>query len=134
MLLVIMCVLSRVRLCNCSPPGSSVHGEFSRQEHWRGLPFHTPGDLPNPGIEPASPALAGGFFTIELPPCFVNIWHKMSLLKNLILSDFLSKFTWSFLHACSHGSQTYVLTNTNLRLRSMGFVNTTIGEGDGTPL
>ena len=28
---------------------------FSRQEYWRGLPFHTPGDLPNPRIEPASP-------------------------------------------------------------------------------
>ena len=40
--------------------------EFSRQEHWSGLPFPTPGDLRNPGIEPmslASPALAGGFFT-----------------------------------------------------------------------
>ena len=39
---------------------------FSRQEHWSGLPFPSPGDLPNPGIEPtslASPALAGGFFT-----------------------------------------------------------------------
>ena len=38
----------------------------SRQEYWSGLPFPTPGDLPNPGIEPASlvsPALAGGFFT-----------------------------------------------------------------------
>ena len=29
---------------------------FSRQEHWSGLPFHFPGDLPNPGIEPGSPA------------------------------------------------------------------------------
>ena len=38
---------------------------FSRQEHWRGLPFPPPGDLPNPGIEPSSPALAGGFFTTE---------------------------------------------------------------------
>ena len=40
--------------------------EFSRQENWSGLPFPTPGDLPDPGIEPASPAspaLAGGFFT-----------------------------------------------------------------------
>ena len=39
---------------------------FSRQEHWSGLPFPSPGDLPNPGIEHtslASPALAGGFFT-----------------------------------------------------------------------
>ena len=31
--------------------------EFSRQENWSGLPFPSPGDLPNPGIEPVSPAL-----------------------------------------------------------------------------
>ena len=40
--------------------------EFSRQEYWSRLPFPTPGDLPDPGIEPASlasPALAGEFFT-----------------------------------------------------------------------
>ena len=39
---------------------------FSRQEYWSGLPLPTLGDLPNPGIKPASPvshALAGGFFT-----------------------------------------------------------------------
>ena len=39
---------------------------FSRQEYWSGLPCPPPGDLPNPGIEPASlmsPELAGGFFT-----------------------------------------------------------------------
>ena len=35
---------------------------FSRQEHWSGLPFLTPWDLPSPGIEPKSHALAGGFF------------------------------------------------------------------------
>ena len=43
---------------------------FSRQEYWNGLPFPPPGDLPEAGIEPmtpASPALAGGFFTTELP-------------------------------------------------------------------
>ena len=39
--------------------------EFSKQEYWSGLPYPTPGDLPNPGIEPASPALAGGVFTTE---------------------------------------------------------------------
>ena len=38
--------------------------EFSRQEYWSELPFPSPGDLPNPGIELGSPALAGGFFTI----------------------------------------------------------------------
>ena len=39
---------------------------FYRQEYWSGLPFPSPGDLPDPGIEPvalASPALASGFFT-----------------------------------------------------------------------
>ena len=39
---------------------------FSRQERWSGLPFSTPQDLPDPGIEPVSlmsPELAGGFFT-----------------------------------------------------------------------
>ena len=39
-----------------SPPGFSVHG-FSRQEYWSGQPFPSPGDLPDPGTEPRSPAL-----------------------------------------------------------------------------
>ena len=44
----------------------SLSMEFSRQESWSGLPFPSPGDLPDPGIEPAylaSSALAGRFFT-----------------------------------------------------------------------
>ena len=36
-----------------------------RQEYWSGLPFPSPRDLPDPGIKPESPALAGGFFTTE---------------------------------------------------------------------
>ena len=35
---------------------------LSRQEYWSGLPLPSPGDLPDPGIKPASPALAGKFF------------------------------------------------------------------------
>ena len=38
---------------------------FSRQEYWSGLPFPSPEDLPDPGVESAYPALAGGFFTTE---------------------------------------------------------------------
>ena len=41
---------------------------FSRQEHWSGLPFPPPGDLPDPGIQPTSPvspALADGFFMLS---------------------------------------------------------------------
>ena len=51
---------------------------FLRQEYWSRLPFPTPRDLPDPGIKPASPetpALAGGFFTTELPgkpPKYLN--------------------------------------------------------------
>ena len=37
---------------------------FSRQEYWSGLPFPSPGDLPNPGVESRSPAIAGRFFTV----------------------------------------------------------------------
>ena len=39
-----------------SSPGSSSL-EFSRPDYWSGSPVHSPGDLPNPGIEPMSPAL-----------------------------------------------------------------------------
>jgi len=38
---------------------------FSRQECWNGLPFPSPGDLPDPGIKPLFPALAGRFLTAE---------------------------------------------------------------------
>ena len=38
---------------------------FSRQEYWIGLSFPSPGHLPDPGIEPVSSALAGGYFTIS---------------------------------------------------------------------
>ena len=43
---------------------------FSRQEDWSGVPFPSPGGLPDPGTGPKSPvapALAGGFFTTEAP-------------------------------------------------------------------
>ena len=39
--------------------------EFSRQEYWSGLPFPSPGDLPDTGIELVSPALTGEVFTTE---------------------------------------------------------------------
>ena len=41
--------------------------EFSRQGYWNGLLFPIPGDLPDPEMEPGSPALAGGFFTTASP-------------------------------------------------------------------
>ena len=66
-----MCVLSHVQLF--ATPGTvaaqaPLSMGFSRQEFWSGLPFPSPGDLPNSGIEPASPAFAGEFFTAEPSP------------------------------------------------------------------
>ena len=46
---------------DCSPPGSSLQGIF-QQEYWNGLPFLSPGDIPDPGIETTYPALVGGCF------------------------------------------------------------------------
>ena len=46
---------------------ASLSIEFSKQEYWSGLPFPSPEDLPDPGIEPTSPALTGRFFTTEIP-------------------------------------------------------------------
>ena len=53
---------------------------FPRQEFWSGLPFPSPGDLPDPGMEPVPPALAGGFFTFEPPgktPYFSFTFKKL---------------------------------------------------------
>ena len=62
-------LLSHVQLCDprtvaCQAPPTMG---FSRQGYWSALPFPSPGDLPDPGVEPASPALASRFFTTERP-------------------------------------------------------------------
>ena len=46
---------------------------FFRQEYWSGLPFPSPRDLPNPGIEPKSPALEADTLTSE-PPAMQETW------------------------------------------------------------
>ena len=66
-----LCCAQLLQSCLTLTPWTVAHQAslsmgFSRQEHWSGLPFPPPRDLPDPGIEPVSlgcPALAGGFFT-----------------------------------------------------------------------
>ena len=57
---------------------------FPRQEYPNGLPFPPPGDFPDPGMEPTSPALAGGFFTTEppenLPPPQFILFYNQSVI------------------------------------------------------
>ena len=55
-------LLSRVRLF-ATPPAMG----FSRQEYWSGLPFPSPGDLPDPRVEPKGPALQADALTSEPP-------------------------------------------------------------------
>ena len=62
---------------------------FPRQEYCSGLPFPS-GDLSDPGIEPTSPALAGGFFTTEPPgkplnPKYLNVKEKAETSTEVLL-------------------------------------------------
>ena len=52
---------------------------FSRQDYWSGLSFRSPGDLPDPGIEPGSPTLEADALTSEPPGKPLGLFHKQSL-------------------------------------------------------
>ena len=56
---------------------------FFRQQYWSGLPFPSPGDLPNPGIKPTSLALTGWFF-ITGPPGKPTCLFTLSLNQGLL--------------------------------------------------
>ena len=58
-------------------PQAPLSVEFSRQEYWSGLPCPSPGDLPETGVEPRSPALQADSLPFELPrkPDFSFIFH-----------------------------------------------------------
>ena len=56
-----LALVAQLCLTLCNPMG------FPRQEYWSGLPFPSPGDLPNSGFEPKSPELTSGFFSTEPP-------------------------------------------------------------------
>ena len=65
---------------------------FSRQEYWSGLPFPSPGDLPDPGIEPASPALQADSYQLsyEGSPSSVRSLKKQESSKKKSTSALLS--------------------------------------------
>ena len=86
-------------LCNLmdhSLPGSSMG--FSRQEHWSGLPFASPGDLPDSGIEPGSPALQADALTSEplgKPIIYLGLQKsQFQNLKSRIISQLRLSVLW----------------------------------------
>ena len=87
---------------------------FSRQEYWSGLPFPSPGDLPNPGIEPGFPALAGMFFTTEtLGKPFLQ-WFSSVQFSCSVVSD--SATPWI---AARQASLSITNSQSSLRLTSI---------------
>ena len=66
---------------DCSLPGSSIHGILTRQEYWSGMPFPSPGDLPDLGIEPSSPALQADASLSEPPGKFPYERSKVNIKR-----------------------------------------------------
>ena len=95
--------LSRVRLFATpwtvayqAPPSMG----FSRQEYWSGLPFPSPGDLPDPGIKPGSPGLEADALTSEppgkpFPPASLAIRSGQMRPTQTMLLQFPGKFLFS---------------------------------------
>ena len=63
--------------CSTTPPKVPLSMEFSGQEYWSGLPFPSSGDLPDPGIEPGSPALQADSLLSEPPGDDAVVFHGL---------------------------------------------------------
>ena len=81
---------SVTRLCPtlCNPMDCLSVG-LSRQEYWSGLPFPPPGHLPNPGIKPMPPALAGRILTTEPPGSIVCAKNHYICMHSTLVCDLL---------------------------------------------
>ena len=72
---------------DCGPPGTSVH-RIPRQEYWSRLPFPSPGNLPEPGIEPRSPALQVDSLPSEPPGTSYTHTHTHTHNHNKVKKSF----------------------------------------------
>ena len=117
-------LLSRVRLL--ATPWTVVYQVppsmgFFRQEYWSGLPFASPGDLPNPGIEPRSPALQADGLQSEAPAQIVHSQGSLLRIPTRLLSCPVlhsisaahSEFSASFESICLTMLLDYYLLGTN---------------------
>ena len=74
--------------------------KFSRQEYWSGLPFPSPGDLPNPGTEPTSPALQADSLSSEPPekPNVLSMFIVKIIFVQVIADNLAICLLWAFFH------------------------------------
>ena len=68
--------------------------DFSRQEDWSGLPFPSPGDLPNPGIKPRSPALQADSLSTELVTSRIRFQKTVTLSAALLACTLRWRSPW----------------------------------------
>ena len=150
--------LLQSRLTLCDPMDYSFQGPlsmgFSRQEYWSGLLFPSPGDPPNPGVEPASPALAvdslplhhlgSPFVWVSFFNYFVYIFRRIVLDHMIILFNFLKNCQTVFHGICTilHSHQQcmrilispYPYQHAIFHFLFYGYPSGCHGEGNGTPL
>ena len=85
---------------------------FSRQEYWSGLPFASPGDLPDPGIEPCYPILQADSLPSEPPgmPIFMYQFHSVQSFSRVLLCNPMNRSTPGLPvhHQLPEFTQTYV--------------------------
>ena len=106
-----MCVLSRFSCVQLSGTLWTVAHQtllsmrLSRQEYWNGLPFLSPGDHPDPGIEPASftsPALAGSFFTTRAT------WEAPLVYYSTRVNTICQKYIYMYIYTYTHTLYTHI--------------------------
>ena len=106
--------------------------EFSRQEHFSGIPFPTPGNLPDSGIKPeslASPILAGGSLLLGSLGCliypispFYFHWTQILLSDIRVVTSIFYCFNWSDLAAAAFGLFSFTVWEIYLNVHTSVFI------------
>ena len=136
-----MCSVTQPCLALCSPvnysPRAPLSMRFPRQEYWRGVPFPSLGNLPNPGVEPTSlmsPALADGFFTTSATWEALNVLVETCITGISVISHLFKSFSNFIPYCCPWFIYSYFLNthpkNTLVLPLSLvpGFIPTTVAH------
>ena len=112
---------SRVRLF--ATPWTVAHQAplsmgFSRQEYWSGLPFPSPGDLPNPGIEPRSPAMQADALTSEPPGKLIWVVISIKIRPSLWSRTYPSTRSECSSESCLSGWQHFLRRQCTIHMKT----------------